>query len=184
MTMVSYEDGVTMRALLASTPQQQGALSLTSPQVPGNFFGVDAAGKLIELGWVKLPTLMHMAWQAQYQEYLAEVEQRKAAEPPDLELQAFDQAVLGGERGASVALQLPEEARLRRFTRMELDMRLNCQGSRDSDCPAWDHVIQLFACCGDGCHDCPITPYLLPLHPHRAVWAQSDRLADSVPMVK
>lgn len=39
-------------------------------QVAGFFAGVDEQGKLIELGWSKWPTLMHLAWQGQWQHYL------------------------------------------------------------------------------------------------------------------
>ena len=39
-------------------------------QVPGYYAGIDEEGRLIELGWSKWPTLMHLAWQGQWQEYL------------------------------------------------------------------------------------------------------------------
>ena len=39
-------------------------------QVPGFYAGIDEQGKLIELGWSKWPTLMHLAWQGQWQHYL------------------------------------------------------------------------------------------------------------------
>ena len=39
-------------------------------QVPGYYTGIDEQGKLIELGWSKWPSLMHLAWQGQWQNYL------------------------------------------------------------------------------------------------------------------
>lgn len=39
-------------------------------QVSGHYAGIDEQGKLIELGWSKWPTLMHLAWQGQWQDYL------------------------------------------------------------------------------------------------------------------
>ena len=39
-------------------------------QVPGFYAGVDEQGALIEVGWCKWPTLMHLAWQGQWQHYL------------------------------------------------------------------------------------------------------------------
>ncbi len=42
---------------------------LARAQVPGSFFGISASGRLLELGWTKLPTLMHLAWAAQYEQY-------------------------------------------------------------------------------------------------------------------
>lgn len=35
----------------------------------GNFAAVDSDGRLAELGWVKLPALMHLAWAAQWLDY-------------------------------------------------------------------------------------------------------------------
>lgn len=35
----------------------------------GNFAAVGSDGRLAELGWVKLPTLMHLAWGAQWLDY-------------------------------------------------------------------------------------------------------------------
>ena len=32
-------------------------------QAPGSALGIDRDGCLIELGWFKIPTLMHLAWQ-------------------------------------------------------------------------------------------------------------------------
>ncbi len=32
-------------------------------QVPGGFAGIDSKGRLVEVGWLKVPTLMHLAWQ-------------------------------------------------------------------------------------------------------------------------
>lgn len=37
--------------------------------------GITSDGHLTELGWTKLPTLMHLAWAAQYDQYLEELQQ-------------------------------------------------------------------------------------------------------------
>ena len=42
----------------------------TVVQVPGYYAGIDEQGKLIELGWTKWPSLLHLAWQGQWQNYL------------------------------------------------------------------------------------------------------------------
>lgn len=39
-------------------------------QVPGYYAGIDEQGRLIEMGWMKWPSLMHLAWQGQWQNYL------------------------------------------------------------------------------------------------------------------
>ena len=38
-------------------------------QVPGYFAAVDAGGRLAQLGWQKFPTLLHLAWGAQWLDY-------------------------------------------------------------------------------------------------------------------
>ena len=40
---------------------------------------------------------------------------------------------------------------------IQLDFQLGCTGKFDYECPEWDHVIQLFLCCGDEtqCSACP-----------------------------
>lgn len=38
--------------------------------MPGHYAGIDEEGRLIELGWSKWPTLMHLAWQGQWEQYL------------------------------------------------------------------------------------------------------------------
>ena len=39
-------------------------------QVPGYYAGINEQGNLMELGWTKWPSLMHLAWQGQWQNYL------------------------------------------------------------------------------------------------------------------
>lgn len=40
-------------------------------------------------------------------------------------------------------------------------------GTKDKDCPIWDHVIQLFVCCGhrSECSTCDPTPWLYSKRP-------------------
>lgn len=53
----------------------------------------------------------------------------------------------GGPHGLTAWVQLPPAAELRRFGRLQLDFALGCNGTRDSDCPQWDHVVQLVRWC-------------------------------------
>lgn len=39
-------------------------------QVAGYYGGIDEEGRLIEVGLAKWPSLMHLAWQGQWQHYL------------------------------------------------------------------------------------------------------------------
>lgn len=36
---------------------------------------------------------------------------------------------------------------LSQYDKFELDASLSCPGTRDEDCPPWDHTVQLFVCC-------------------------------------
>lgn len=56
---------------------------------------------------------------------------------------------MDGEHGCSATVQLPSAERLSRYTGLHLDLALGCGGVRDEDCPAWDHVVQLYVCCQD-----------------------------------
>lgn len=53
-------------------------------------------------------------------------------------------------------MQLPPEAELEGLPTLELDLALSCPGHVDADCPAWDHVLQLFVCCSPPCTPCQV----------------------------
>ena len=61
-------------------------------QVSGHYAGIDEHGQLIELGWSKWPTLMHLAWQGQWQRYLHQLQANLSR--PDLEVPVFTNQVL------------------------------------------------------------------------------------------
>lgn len=61
-------------------------------QVPGFYAGIDETGALFEVGWTKFPTLMHLAWQAQWQDYMLEL--RANLSRPALTVPIFTQQVV------------------------------------------------------------------------------------------
>lgn len=60
----------TARASLTSSVCAWRGCCGSCVQVPAAFLGVDTEGRLLELGWARVPTLMHLAWQAQYQVHM------------------------------------------------------------------------------------------------------------------
>ena len=79
-----------------------------------------------------------------------------------------------GQHGAMAEINLPAEVFDPSYDSLHLDFALGCPGSRDVDCPIWDHVVQLFVCCddiqgssGEPCEPCPTTVWVAadpPLH--------------------
>lgn len=61
-------------------------------QVPGFFAAVDRRGLLAEVGWEKDPTLMHLAWAAQWLDYAAEL--RTNLSQPALVVPVFEDAIM------------------------------------------------------------------------------------------
>lgn len=55
---------------------------------------------------------------------------------------------------------MPSSGTLQRLTNLELDFALSCPGRVDADCPAWDHVLQLFVCCSQPCAPCKVYRHL------------------------
>ena len=51
--------------------------------------------------------------------------------------------------GIHAQTTLPPLDVLQAHDRFELDFQLSCPGTRDKDCPIWDHTVQLFVCCED-----------------------------------
>ena len=71
-----------------------------------------------------------------------------------------------GEHGTAAEVALPDEVFDGTYDSLHLDFALGCSGSRDVDCPIWDHVVQLFVCCedpaGHACEACPTTVWAAP----------------------
>ena len=57
--------------------------------------------------------------------------------------------------GLDADVALPPLETLQAHDMFELDFQLSCPGTRDKDCPIWDHTVQLFVCCGDPSGEAP-----------------------------
>ena len=83
---------------------------------------------------------------------------------PPLPLASPPLQSIAGPHGASTTALVPR-APAARFSRMQLNLALGCEGARfDAGCPAWDHMVQLFVCCEPteerqraACAACPTT---------------------------
>ena len=71
--------------------------------------------------------------------------------------------------GLDADVTLPPLATLQAHDTFELDFSLGCPGSRDVDCPIWDHTVQLFVCCDD---PSPHAPPCEPCDP--TLWSSSS----------
>jgi hypothetical protein len=165
-TMVPHDVGESLRRALQAGSRVDVALAAR----PGAALhaGVDAGGRLVEVGWLKFPSLLHVVWAAQWQDYLEALQRRLDAQPA-LVVPVFDRATMSGGRGVRARVTLPASQRAQQgYDRLELDLELGCPGVKDESCPAWDHAAQLFACCDDPrgqrppCPACPTTLWAPP----------------------
>ena len=137
----------------------------------GRSFAIDSQGLLQQNGWPVWPWLSSLAWSAQYLNF----QKRVNAEDDKVEMQIeiFDgTAILNGELVGNVSLgESMVELLKESDSVLELDMALGCTGKFDYECPEWDHVLQLFVCCGDVPENCQACPQL--------VWLEPDLVAES-----
>ncbi|PRW21088.1 Peptide-N(4)-(N-acetyl-beta-D-glucosaminyl)a sparagine amidase F [Chlorella sorokiniana] len=166
-SMVPHSIGVVLRDVLRAGDRVN--VSFEEEQGPGLWAGIDASGSLIELGWPKVASLLHGVWAAQYQAYLQGLQERLAAPAHVIPIFKGDKAFEDTGRPLRKSVTLPNWSKLAGKDQVELDMQLSCAGTTDADCPTYDHVIQLFVCCGtaDG-----MLPPCEPCQP--TVWAGSS----------
>lgn len=185
-SMIGHDAGQQIQAQMlgnvtspsADQAGQRLQLAFQEQQVPGHYAGIDEYGQLIELGWSKWPTLMHLAWQGQWQRYLHQLQANLSR--PALEVPIFVNQNLSGP-GLNADIELPPIQLLQSHDTFELDFKLSCPGSRDKDCPVWDHTVQLFVCCDDPsgqappCEPCGPTVWS---EPYQSDCEASSNLAD------
>ncbi|DBA77212.1 TPA: hypothetical protein ACH3X1_009783 [Trebouxia sp. C0004] len=173
-TMVGYQAGQDIQEALNGNTSLLSKAAASQPlqatfheqQVPGFYAGIDEQGKLIELGWSKWPSLMHLAWQGQWQHYLQHLHAKLSR--PALTVPVFVNQNLSGP-GLDADITLPPLVTLQAHDTFELDFELSCPGSRDKDCPIWDHTVQLFVCCDDPTGQ---APPCIPCDP--TVWSSAS----------
>ncbi|KAK9835916.1 hypothetical protein WJX74_010910 [Apatococcus lobatus] len=165
-TMIGYDDAAKLRDIIMQSASGNGqvAISFADEQVPGYYAALDEERRLQEVGWQKFPTLMHVVWEAQWLVYMQELRQRLAF--PALIVPVFQDVVMHGEHGTAAEVTIPDKVFDGDYNILHLDFALGCPGSRDVDCPIWDHVVQLFVCCDDPvglpCEPCPTTVWAAP----------------------
>lgn len=166
VAMIPYEQGQSLADWLSQGREVD--VNCTSVDGAGLAAGVDADGRLFEIGWQKYPSLVHVAWASQWQDYLTALRETLDAQGDDtVVVPVFSGENMTGEHGVRAEVTLPSSLwhldGRQRYGRLLLDMELSCPGSMDSDCPVWDHAVQLFVCCNDPegrlppCEACPTT---------------------------
>ncbi|XP_069122333.1 uncharacterized protein [Argopecten irradians] len=114
-----------------------------------NFFlAVNQAGELSELGWFLYPSMDFLVWQAQWFLYRADLDRRLQTQATIISI--FSEKIMHGKQGVVVNVTLPDVKELQNYSKMELDMSLSCPGTMDTECPHWDHTINLYVCCDPG----------------------------------
>ena len=90
--MIDYQAGVSIQSLL----KQSGVnITFQTNNIAALYGGVDAAGRLVEVGWEKYPTLMVLTWEAQWINFVAELA-RNLSEPA-LVIPVMDRLDMQGE---------------------------------------------------------------------------------------
>lgn len=130
---------------------------------PALAVGVDHKRRLFEMGWWRWPSLSHVAYAMQHQVYLEEVEQNIEKERKDSSRVAvFENTALRGAHGAVSTVHIGST---KMYDRLKIEFRLECPSLKDESCPVYDHLIQVFVCCGDAatqatCPACSLTPWV------------------------
>ncbi|KAG9345206.1 hypothetical protein JZ751_009751 [Albula glossodonta] len=107
------------------------------------FFGIDQQGALAQMGWFLYPTFRFFGWQAQWFDYLGQLQERLRI--PAQVVTVFHNTLMHGDKGAIATVEL--QADMVNSDVLELEVALSCPGRRDETCPHWDHTVQLFVCC-------------------------------------
>eukprot|EP00198_Chlamydomonas_reinhardtii_P013420 XP_001702757.1 predicted protein [Chlamydomonas reinhardtii] len=169
-TMVSYYDGLDLLTLLAAAAARNTSggvvVEFGTQQIPGAWLVADPEGGLAEAGWAALPLMAHAGWAAWWHVYLGRLREdlRRSNQRGDEVVHVMQKQSIAGPHGASTTALVPR-APAARFSRMQLNLALGCEGARfDAGCPAWDHMVQLFVCCEPteerqraACAACPTT---------------------------
>ena len=148
--MIGFEPGSEIIDSFEAADNGVLNVTLSYDVVPGFFASVSAGGRLLEIGWEKLPTLQMLGWAAQWLEYKSALDTTLSSEEA-LVVPIFEFDLM--QEAASVTMTLPvSESDLRAggFDAMGVEFALGCDGGQDQDCSIWDHCITFTADCGDG----------------------------------
>ncbi|KAJ8036127.1 hypothetical protein HOLleu_20006 [Holothuria leucospilota] len=111
------------------------------------YFAIDAEGLLAEFGWLLYPSFQFFNWQAQWFNYQTQLLEKLSHDA--LVIPVINGSIMQGNPGIISTLKIPSMQDLLKYDKFELDASLSCPGTRDQDCPAWDHTVQLYVCCNN-----------------------------------
>ena len=175
LTMVSHDDGAALARALGGGAALRARFSTVESRGTDFLLASGGGGGAVRESWggsglgsgavdgnpgdpsAKLyPRMSFLAWAARWELYRQRVEREVAADGaavvPLFEAQSLRPA--GGDCygdapwgcGPSAVARVPAAPE-----KLQLEMALGCNGTRDVDCPQWDHVVQLRACAPAPC---------------------------------
>jgi hypothetical protein len=164
-TMVSGPEAMSIAAALEKDNSLVLTFTFIEEPSPGRSFAIDFNGNLQENGWEVWPWLSYLSWSAQYLKFEHQLDTKIDLE--DTVVNVFDGSeVMNGDVVAHVPLEEDVIQQLQdKDSTLLLELALGCSGRKDYDCPSWDHVVQLFVCCGSypqSCLECPNLIWLSP----------------------
>ncbi|XP_071789142.1 uncharacterized protein [Asterias amurensis] len=124
-------------------------LSVSFQTTPTNtfYFGIDGEGLLAEMGWLLYPSFKFFNWQAQWFNFKSSLLHNLSSEA--LIVPVINNSIMQGEDGIVATIKLPSNDEMAKYNKLELDASLSCPGTRDEECPLWDHTVQLYLCCNE-----------------------------------
>ncbi len=144
-SLVSYEDGARLTSLLNTEGLSSVNMTYHEDDVSGFYFIIDETDALREMGWIKYAMLAHVAWQAQYQGYLAQL--RFNLSIPALEVPVLNYTLMLGSPGAQANITLPPAETLLQYDTMEVYAALTCPTPWDTSCAVWDRTVEAVVTC-------------------------------------
>jgi len=142
-TMIPHETGEAIHSEIVASDQGSTTLVLNWAPINGAFLSIGADNRLMEVGWEKIPIMKHLSYAASFLEFKMKDEEY-LAKFVGLNIPVFQNDVM--QEKAIVKVKLPydrNEIEKLGFNKLELDFALGCDGTLDSDCSVWDHVISL-----------------------------------------
>ncbi len=111
------------------------------------YFGIDGEGLLAEMGWLLYPSFKFFNWQAQWFNFKSSLLQNLSSEA--FIVPVISNSIMQGDQGIVASIKLPSSVEMAKYNKFELDASLSCPGTKDEECPPWDHTVQLYLCCNE-----------------------------------
>lgn len=153
--MIEKAPGLELQALLeaGTTVTVNG----TSKRAPAHALAIDHDGRLREFGWIPygfadspMDMLEQLAYEAQYYIFERHRDYWQQTVPGTLVIPVYRNLVASDPgwtgRRYIAEFELPDEATLRQYDTLEVDMSLGCPHGIDRQCGDWDYLVQLYHC--------------------------------------